>query len=248
MNEELLNYIILFSTPVIVGAAVFLLKLNISKNLKLLLSFSGAFLFTICILHLIPELYFNWNKTIGFFIMGGFFLQLILENFSKGIEHGHAHTHTHLGIFPFSVFFSLLIHSFVEGMALIEVHHASEVNHSHSYNMPLLIGISIHNIPVTMVLLGLMFRQQIKLRTQLYSLLIFALSAPIGLFFANHFNEKIFSTGLNFNFLLAISVGIFLHISTTILFETSEQHHHYNYKKMAAIIIGVFIAGLTLLL
>jgi zinc transporter ZupT len=190
-------------------------------------------------------LYFNWSKSIGFFILGGFFLQLILENFSKGIEHGHTHKSINSGIFPLSVFISLLVHSFVEGMALVEVHHHTEVAHTHTYNVPLLIGISIHNIPVTMVLIGLMIREKIAFKTQLISLLFFAASAPIGLFFANHFNEKIFSTGVTFNFLLAISVGIFLHISTTILFETSEKHH-YNYKKMAAIVVGVFIAALTL--
>lgn len=245
MNEEFLNYIILFATPILVGVLVFSLKISLTHNLKFLLSFSGAFLFTICILHLIPELYFNWSKSIGFFILGGFFLQLILENFSKGIEHGHTHSRVDSGTFPFSVFVSLLVHSFVEGMALVEVHHHSDVTHTHTYNVPLLIGISIHNIPVTMVLLGLMIREKITFKTQLVSLLFFAASAPIGLFFANHFNEKIFSAGVTFNFLLAISVGIFLHISTTILFETSEKHH-YNYKKMAAILVGVFIAALTL--
>ena len=35
----------------------------------------------------------------------------------------------------------------------------------------------------------------------------------------------------------AIVIGIFLHISSVILFETSENHR-FNYQKLAVIVIG----------
>jgi hypothetical protein len=41
--------------------------------------------------------------------------------------------------------------------------------------------------------------------------------------------------------LLAIVVGMFLHISTTIIFETNENHK-FNLAKLTAILLGV---GLT---
>jgi hypothetical protein len=43
------------------------------------------------------------------------------------------------------------------------------------------------------------------------------------------------------NLLLAIVVGMFLHISTTIIFEASENHR-FNLVKLLSIIVGVTLA------
>ena len=42
-------------------------------------------------------------------------------------------------------------------------------------------------------------------------------------------------------------IGIFMHVSTTILFETSEDHH-YNRKKGIAILLGAGLATLGVLI
>src|SRR5690606_8343871 len=46
-----------------------------------------------------------------------------------------------------------------------------------------------------------------------------------------------------FDKIMAIVIGIFLHISTTILFESgSADHHKFNRKKMIAVILGVLVS------
>ena len=50
--------------------------------------------------------------------------------------------------------------------------------------------------------------------------------------------------GLNVHIILAVVVGMFLHISTTIIFETSENHR-VNLLKLICILFG---AGLAMLL
>jgi hypothetical protein len=42
---------------------------------------------------------------------------------------------------------------------------------------------------------------------------------------------------------LGIVIGIFLHISTTIMFESSNNHK-YNFAKMASILLGSIVAYL----
>ena len=81
--------------------------------MKLLIAFSGAYLFAITVLHLIPEIYHTNTDGIyiGLFILIGFFLQIILEHFSQGIEHGHEHEHLH-GSVPVSMMIGLCIHAF----------------------------------------------------------------------------------------------------------------------------------------
>src|SRR3954470_4770857 len=87
------SYLLLFSSILFSGCSVFLFKGINARVLKLLLAFSGAYLFALTVLHLIPEIYRSGEKTIGIFIFIGFFIQIVLEFFSEGIEHGHIHIH-----------------------------------------------------------------------------------------------------------------------------------------------------------
>lgn len=234
--SNLLIYITLFGVALFGSLIVVWKKPSISKNFKLLLSFSGAFLLAICFLHLIPELYENYSTSIGLFILLGFVLQLLLEFFSQGIEHGHLHLHKHEKInFPFTVFLSLCVHSLIEGMALTHAHH-------HNENTPLLLGVLIHKLPVAIILSTLLIGKGIKGVQLIFSILVFALSAPLGLFLADKVGETAVA---NINILLALAVGIFLHISTTILFETSEGHK-FHLKKFAVIVLGLLVAILTM--
>ncbi|MCO6500024.1 MAG: ZIP family metal transporter [Vicingus serpentipes] len=234
-----LIYITLFLAAFLSGTSILLFKgINDSKNLKLLLPFSGSFLLAICFLHLIPELYEDYQKSTGLYILAGFVIQLFLEIFSKGIEHGHFHVHEKKTIqFPYTLFISLCIHSVIEGMALTDPH-----SHHHFNNHSLLIGIIIHKIPITIVLITLFKSNNLSNTITTIALLLFSLSAPVGLFIANQYDK--ISSGSPKIF-IAIAVGVFLHISTTILFETSENHK-FNIKKYTIIILGLIAAVLTL--
>ena len=107
---ELTTNIILFASAFLSGLAVIVFKLQFSKNLKLLISFSGAFILAICVLHLMPEIFRDYDQKIGVFILLGFVIQLLLEFFSDGIEHGHFHSHSKdLALFPYAIFISLCL-------------------------------------------------------------------------------------------------------------------------------------------
>src|SRR5689334_16322740 len=88
-------YFLLLITVFLSGLSIFLFKKLNQRFLKMLLSFSGAYLFALCVLHLIPEVYASSVKWIGAYVLVGFFLQILLEVFSEGIEHGHIHVHAH---------------------------------------------------------------------------------------------------------------------------------------------------------
>ena len=114
-------YLLLFGTIVLSGLSFFAFKTVGPKQLKLLLSFSGSYLFALTILHLIPDVYHNGDQSIGIFILIGFFLQICMEFFSEGIEHGHIHVHKHqTAAFPLGMMLGLCLHSFLEGMPLIQ--------------------------------------------------------------------------------------------------------------------------------
>lgn len=234
--SDIITYITLFSIALLGGLLVVWKRPKISQNFKLLLAFSGAFLLAICFLHLIPELYENYSFSIGVYILIGFVLQLLLEFFSQGIEHGHLHVHKNeRKQFPYTIFISLCLHSLIEGMALTDVHH-------HHENNSLLLGILIHKFPVAIILSTLLIAKNIKGSPLIISILMFALSAPVGLFLADKLEHSFVE---NINILLALAVGIFLHISTTILFESSEGHK-FHLKKFVVIVLGLLLATIIL--
>lgn len=228
-------YITVFLGAFLSGLLVLLFKIE-KRRLKLLLAFSGAFLFAISILHLIPGLYAGGSSTVGIFILSGFFFQILLEFFSEGIEHGHTHVHGNAS-FPLAVLISLCIHSFLEGMPLEST--------AAGYNKPLLTGILLHNIPIAIALMSLFVSSKVKRTAALTALFVFACMTPLGSMASTFLGQYLGDTTIYFNRIMGFVVGIFLHISTTILFESSENHR-FNFIKFIAIIMGAVAAFMIL--
>lgn len=231
-----IDLFLLFGSVVISGSAYFLFREPSQRMLKLLLSFSGAYLFAISVLHLMPEVYANKGAGIGAWIMAGFFLQIILEYFSEGIEHGHVHIHHHHdhSAFPLSMMISLSLHSFLEGMPLSA--NLNDAHHLHEHS--LLYGIILHHIPVAFALVSMLHASGISRKMSFFYLIVFAAMAPLGALAGEmlQHNEISFITAFA-DQIMAIVIGIFLHISTTILFESGSDHR-FNLYKIVAILTG----------
>ena len=233
---------LLFS--VLAGAlAVHWMDLANPRRVKLVTAFTGAYLMALTCLHLLPEVFGNGHHghhhghhtheqpqaiLLGACVLAGFFFQVILDNFSEGIEHGHAHLH-HSGTTTMMI--GLCFHAFLEAMPL-----------QHAHDSQLLLGIVIHKFPVSIILLGMLLHQSTN-RKRAYGLLgVFAIMAPLGALVGNLPALKNHAA-----ILLAVVIGIFMHVSTTILFETGEDHH-YNRRKGLAILLGAVLAALGVFL
>lgn len=228
--DNFLSSILLFSTALLGGTGVILFGFEKKIRLNLLISFSGAFLFTICISHLLPEVFSGESERPAYFILAGFFIQLILEFFSKGIEHGHAHHHGEKN-FPLALFLSLCLHALIEGMPLSGEFH---------FRSQLLIGIILHNIPITIVLSSLLLSRGLSKRGVTLSIFIFSIMAPIGMLCSTYIYLSDLITDY-LHLILSLIIGMLLHISTTILFESSTNHK-IDAIRLLSIITGVVLA------
>ena len=230
MNTATLG--LLFASVIAGAIVVEIFKPLKGKNIQILLTFSGAYLLAVSVLHLLPELFqHNTTQNIGLFILGGFLIQIFLEYFSQGIEHGHFHKSN---VIPFSVLISLCLHALLEGVPL-----GGHLNHQ-AHNA-LLTGIIFHKMPVAIVLMTFLLQSNITKQKAYFYLLIFALMAPLGVFAGN-----LFTILANYhNEIMAMVIGIFLHISTTILFESTDGHK-FSFTKIITIIIGTLLAILSL--
>jgi zinc transporter ZupT len=217
-----MQYIITFAAVILGFLIALFLKPQKKKNIKLLLAFSGAFLLSLTVLHLLPELfheghqhvhegehdsshsgwrfYYDWN-----------FVPNYLEFFSKGAEHGHVHVHTdennEVHQIPWLLFISLCIHALLEGFPIHE-------------NTNLAYGIAVHHFPIAIILTLFFVNAKMNKWMVFAFMFSFALMTPIGtllaehLHFAQHYSKEI----------SAIVVGILFHISSTIIFESNEGH------------------------
>ena len=243
----------LFGASMLGGALALLWKMKNNQWLKLLLSFSAAYLLGLTVLHLFPELYHSDWEYAGWFVIAGFLLQVILDFFSHGVEHGHAHTHDHIsGSFLFLVMASLWIHAFIEGMPFgADAHvHAEDVtaaahgHEHHDHNNPLLLGISMHKITEAFVLASLFLHAGVKKAKAWFLLILFACIAPLGAAFHLFVDSQGWDVeGWWYTAMIGVLIGILLHVSTIILFE-SEEGHSFNWKKFVMVLLGILSAGL----
>ncbi|TWP28730.1 zinc permease [Apibacter muscae] len=233
-----MEYVVLI-VAVIIGAIIAYFFQNNHRFSKKLLMFSAGLLLAITVLDMFPTLYSSHEKVnAGLWVIVGVFLQLLLEGLSKGIEHGHVHTHSHGqvdSIVPLSVMLGLFIHSFLEG-APIEAHHHG---HSHEHSN-ILWALSIHKISETIVLSTFVFSLKIKNLYKFLILVLFAISAPIGTLVGSIIPNKYFPE------IIGIVSGIFLHISSVIIFESNEKHN-LNFQKLFLVFMGMLVGYLITL-
>ena len=236
------SYLVLIFTVLGSGSLIFLFKPDDQRVLKFLLAFSGAFLIGITFLKLVPEVFSKPAMFSGLFVLLGFLLQLMLELITEGAEHGHRHAHSdNEKASPFLLLIGLSIHSFLEGMPIIQ---GFDLKLQHT----LVIGVVIHNIPISLTLMSLFLHYGCTKTKAFIYLLVFALMTPLGSAFSNLLDTTLVtSLDTYFNYILAVVIGIFLHVSTSILFET-EENHRYNLQKFITVIIGLGVAfGISLL-
>lgn len=227
-----MNYLLPFLAVLSGYAIALVLKPKNKRNLKLLLAFSGAFLLSITVMHLLPEVYKSvaesqWAATsVGLFIMGGILFQIVLEYFSQGAEHGHVHGHDHLHHIPWALFSSLCLHAFLEGFPV-------------SHHRDLAFGIAIHHLPIAVILTGFFLSSQLGKTAILIFMLAFAAMTPLGTLTST----QIPALQHYYSQITAMVIGMLFHISSTIIFESNEDHK-FNRAKMSVIVLGIVLAAL----
>lgn len=225
-------------------------KLNDSA-MQYLLAFSGAFLLSMTFLHLLPETFEEIGSKAGFFLLAGFFIQLFIQRLTHGVEHGHSHVHHHhdhhdghhhhhAAIPMASIMVGLSIHAFMEGLPL-------GFNYRMDTTTPALyMAVAAHKIPEAILVTSLVLESSKSRSKTIWILALFSLITPFSGILAN-------MLGMSYNFiadlvisLIPIVAGAFIHISTTIFFESGTKHHMLTGKKILYILLGLGMGILTL--
>jgi len=258
------NFILLFGTALLAGGLAYFIPSWEERYFKLVLVFAGSYLFAITVLHILPELFTeSSNPTkMGLYILLGFLLQQLLALFSTGVEHGHIHhpSHVHDGIQMgvWTLMIGLFMHAFLEGTLLTQDGLLADHGHDHSHDdhghhhhhhgsNNLLLGILLHKGPEAFALVAVLI-SSMKKRWVFALLVIFALASPMGMLLSNFFYEKDILGREGLNIFYGIVAGGFLHISTTIFFESSPDHRFYLNKVLISVLAFALAITLEMLL
>lgn len=207
--------------------------------MTLLLAFSGAFLLAITFIHLIPEVYHELGEKAGIYILIGFGLQLLLQRLSHGVEHGHVHQHQLAPISFHPIFLGLFIHAFMEGIPL-------GFTYQSEHTMPsLFMAIAAHKIPEAITLSTLLLASNVKINKWIF-ILLFALASPLSAILAMLLGQNFYFISNQLIYIIPIVAGSFLHIATTILYESGTQHHQLSTQKIIATVAGLACAAASI--
>lgn len=233
MNPVLLVLLFL-ALPLAAGAWV-RFKTTDAAFISLLLAFSGAFLLGVTVLHMLPELYERDSAHVGLWLLAGFMLQVILEFFSRGIEHGHVHVHAGTSrTLPLITLISLFVHSFTEGMPFADPRVGGD--------LPFVAGVLLHKLPMAIALATVLQRSSVRTGRSWAILSTFAVAAPLGILFGHLFGMQMGEAFLSAA--LAVAIGMLLHISTTIIFESTPDHR-FNARRFITVLLGALLSILT---
>lgn len=234
---------LLIGFTLLAGFSAFLLPRSPTSGFEFSLVFAGAFLFSVTVLHLLPELFAGPadHFQTGLFVLMGFFLQRVLEYFTAGVEHGHLHPSANFeGHQHQSALFligALCLHAFLEGSLL----KGNEIFTTFKNQSPLLVGIILHKMPAAFALMSVLLCQFKQNVWPVLLLILFTLSTPLGMVFWNLMQSQNLLSESTLWLVLALVSGNFLYISTTIFYE-SNPSHGLNPRKLVASFLGAGLA------
>lgn len=238
---QLLYNLLLFIITFAGGSFPLWIKGLNDKRMHLLLAFSGSFLLSITFLHLIPETFNSVGADAGLLLLIGFFVQLIIQRFTHGLEHGHLHVHPNEHQVPLvSILTGLSFHAFMEGLPLGFDYNITATEPS------LYMAVAAHKLPEAMLVTTLVAGARGK-SSALAVLFFFSLITPLSGSLATRLGDAYEPISHVVMYLIPIVAGAFIHIATTIFFESGTKQHMLTWQKTFSIIIGVGIGLVTLL-
>lgn len=234
--------VLLFLLTVLGGALPLIFQRTNERYVNLLLAFSGSFLFGVTTLHLLPESFAELGERAGIFILLGFFVQLLLQRISHGVEHGHVHHTEGMSHTLTPIFIGLSVHAFLEGVPL-------GFNYQQEATLPsIFLGVITHKIPEAITLSGILVVSSISPKARWGLVILFGLVSPLAACLAGYYGQHFQAISSLLIYIIPVVIGSFLHIATTILYESGTRHHELSKQKMLSVVLGIALSLLTLLM
>lgn len=224
-----------------VGVVLYVFRDVNQKILHLLIALWAGTMFSVALVHILPEALEQTSLSIYGFI-AGFLLIYLLEEILTPHSHDHTHhdhthedPHEHYNHIVLVSWIAICIHTLFDGLGI-----RAGLAINTALWMSILWGVIIHQIPVSLSVASMLRKSALDKKTQIILTLVFAVAAPIGFIISDSMIHSIsvMSVGLA----TAFAGGSLLYVSNV---ELLPMIHSQSSKKMKFITVTLFIVGVV---
>ncbi|MFQ5699716.1 MAG: ZIP family metal transporter [Myxococcota bacterium] len=200
------------------------------QGLRLVVSLAAGIFFGAAFLHMIPEATELLGPSVGAYLLTGFLLLYVAENFALGgsSAHGEACDYRNLGLVSF---LGLSLHGLVAGVALGAGTQVPQLGGI------LFLAILAHKAPATFSLSTLLLHDGLSRGRVAWLVAGFASTVPIGVGLSLLLLRGVPGSALGA--VVALSAGTFLHIATDDMLPHVHEQKAGRGHALAALLIGI---------
>lgn len=209
------------------------------KILHLLVALGWGTMFSVSLVHILPESLEENSLAIYTFIAGFIFIYLIEELLTPHHhdhthwDHSHEDPHEHLDHIIIVSWIAIFLHTLFDGVGI-----RAGMTLNEELGISILTGVAIHQIPVSLALVSLLKQSHFWTKIQIILALVFALAAPIGYLLSGNIipTDNILVVSL----LTAFAGGSLLYVSNV---EFLPMIHAQSSRKMKYVTVALFVTG-----
>lgn len=229
-----------------IGLILYVFRTISKKFLHLLIALWAGTMFSVALVHILPEA-METSKIAIYSFVWGFLMMYLFEELLTPHHHDHTHLdhthedpHEHLEHIIIVSWIAISIHTIFDGLWIRAGFALSE-----SLGMGILGSVAIHQIPVSLSVASLLRESHFSKKIQIWMMIIFSSTAPCGFILADTFVSHIS------NEILAITTAIagwsLLYVSNVELLPMihAESSKHMKYATTLLFVWGVI--GMTLI-
>lgn len=215
----------------------FFRKIN-QTVLNLLIALGAGSMLAVALAHILTESLKSSEFAIYAFI-GGFLVVYLVEELLTTHKHDHTHgdhthedPHEHHNHVALVTLIAIFIHTLFDGLGI-----RAGFGISSTLGYGILLGVAIHQIPVSLSLAAVFQESGFRRKTQIGALVLFALAAPIGFYLSDTLfshTDKVLTA-----LATAFAGGSLLYVSATDLLPVVHSQSRYKHLTIVCFVLGV---------
>lgn len=218
------------------GVLLYFFKRINPTILNLLVALGAGSMLAVSLVHILTESLESSEFAIYAF-MAGFLVIYLVEELLTSRQHDHKHgdhmhedPHEHYNHVALVTGIAIFIHTLFDGLGI-----RAGFGISNTLGYSILFGVAIHQIPVSLSLAAILQESRFRKKTQIGTLVVFAMAAPIGFYLSDMILSH---TNLLFTAIAtAFAGGSLLYVSASDLLPVVHSQSRYKYLTILCFVV-----------
>lgn len=207
-----------------------------AETFRMVISFCAGILLGAVFFHMLPEVSPVLGKNLGFPIMVGFLMILVMEKFIMvhPCEEGECDYHK-VGL---AAYVGIGFHSLLDGLAI-------GAGTMMNLSFVILLAVTVHKFPAALALSSIFVKGgELTHQKIVVSMFLFALATPLGALISLYFLKGVDPYFISIT--IGISAGTFLYIAVGDLLPTVHEESEKKYQNLVCLCLGILAMFLSM--